>query len=267
MGFVNEFVRLKGLSSRMVGGYRLITEQSSDNAMIEAVHTSSTRQSFEGLKQCIIDEVHNKIKSEKKMKKIISKSKKEQGSLNELLFPELSDFPKQTILIRFGSAVEAGVRKYITSKCEDISNEVGPLIKKFLDRNIQLDVAVRQNNVCFISELKYNFNLDTEKTAKIVEKLDLLSITLKKFYEGKGHVSLVSLRYPHADDIIRLNPDFKSIKQQYIFGYIDFFKLFGLDVTKDEWESFHETLGKELIDSYTSILEEDNTIVRTQYAS
>lgn len=266
MSFVNEFIRLKGLSSRMVGGYRLITEQSSNNAMLEAVHTNRAGQSFEGLKQCIIDEVHSKIRSEKKMKKIISNSKKEQGSLSELLFPTSVDFPKQTILIRFGSAVEAGVRKYITSRCEDISNEVGPLIKKFLDRNIQLDVAVRKEGICFISELKYNFNLDTEKTAKIVEKLDLLSITLKKFYEGQGHVSLVSLRYPHADDIIRLNPDFKSIKQQYIFGYVDFFKLFGLDVTKDEWESFHETLGKELLDLYTTTLENEDDVIQVSYA-
>jgi hypothetical protein len=264
MEFTNEFIRLKGLSTRMVGVYRLITEQSSDMSMVNAIHAANPRQPFEDLKQFITDEVYNKINSKKKMKRIIKSTSKEQGSLNELLFPDRLDFPKQTVLIRFGVAVEAGIRKYIASRYEDISDELSPLIRKFLDKNIQLDIAARKDNTYFISELKYNFNLDTEKTAKVVEKLDLLSITLKKFYNGQGvnsNVSLVSLRYPHADDIIRLNPDFKSIKHQYILGYVDFFKLFDLKVTKTEWEAFHESLGNELMRLYFSVMENESSIV------
>jgi hypothetical protein len=270
MEIINDFIRLKGLSSRMIGEYRLITEQSSDTTMAAAIHTGRPGNPFDDLKKYIKDEVYKKIKTEKKMQKIIRNSDKEQGSLSELLFPTRCDFPKQTVLIRFGSAVEAGVRKYIAAKYEDISDEISPLIKQFLGRHIQLDVAARKDNTYFISELKYNFNLDTEKTAKIVEKLDLLSITLKKFYGKQGFntsVSLVSLRYPHADDIVRLNPDFKAIKGQYIFGYVDFFKLFNLDVTKEEWESFHKALGNELQEQYSNIFEKENNAVKVQHAN
>ena len=263
---MDDFARLKGITTRMIGECRLITEQSSNVSMVDAVNSvDSPRESFDGLKQCIIKEVYNNIGSKKKMKEIIKRSKKEQGSLGELLFSEDSDFPKQIIKIRFGIAIETGIRNYITSKYEDVSDELNLLIKRFLDRNIQLDLAVRKDNTYFISEFKSNFRLDTEKTAKVVEKLDLFNIILKKFYGRAGsdtNVSLVSLRYPHADDIIRLSPGFKSIKSQYILGYTDFFKFFDLNVTKEEWETFLEISGQELLTLYSSVLEEESEMVQ-----
>jgi len=266
--FMNEFTRLKGLSSRMVGLYRLVVEQQSESS-IGDIYIEDPKESFDELKNCIISEVRNKVKSEKIIENIIKNANKEQGSLNEILFSSLPFFPKQTLLIRVGNAVESAIRKYLTSKYEDVSSEISPLIKGFLDRTVQLDVAIRKDNTYFISELKYNFNLDTEKTAKVIEKLDLLSIALKKFYNKNNintKVSFVSLRYPHVDDIVKLNSDFKAIKKQYIVGYVDFFKFFNINVTKEEWEAFHATLGDELLQTYFSILNKDKSEQKIKYA-
>lgn len=267
---INEIVRLKSVNSRMVGTYRLLAEQVLSDYVNVSVDISDLKQPFDELKQYIVDEVYEKLNSEKKMIDILKKSKKEQGSLNELLFSTQPCFPRQTILIRFGAAIESGIRKYLASKYKDVSGEIAPLIRQFLDKNIQLDIATYKDNTYFVSELKYNFNLDTEKISKIVEKLDLLSITLKKFYGKNGintNVSFVSLRYPHADDIIRLKPELKAIKNQYILGYVDFFKYFGLDVTKEAWEDFHRTLGDELVSLYSDVCEEETDVVSSQHAS
>lgn len=266
----NDVIRWRSMACRTVGMYRLLAEQVLGDYVSVSVDTSDLKQPFDELKQYIVNEVHEKLNSEKKMIDILKNSKKEQGSLNELLFSTQPCFPRQTILIRFGAAIEAGIRKYLASKYTDVSGEIAPLIKSFLDKNIQLDIATYKDNTYFISELKYNFNLDTEKVSKIVEKLDLLSITLKKFYGKKGintNVSFVSLRYPHADDIIRLKPELKAIKNQYILGYVDFFKYFGINVTKEEWEEFHITLGNELLSLYSNVCEEETDVVSSQHAS
>lgn len=273
MSTLKEIVRLKSLNSRFIGAYRLVTEQFSDehvheNPMIEAVQNTTDTRSFDELTDFIRTEVYNSINSEKAMNKIIKNSTKQHGALTELLFPNISGFSKHTILIRFGAAMETGIRKYLAFKYRNISSELEPLIKGFLDKNVQLDIAIHKDNTYFVSELKYNFNLDTEKTVKTIEKLDLLNITLKKFYKTTGintNVSLVSLRYPHADDIIHLNQNFKSVKSQYILGYMDFFRYFNINVTEDRWNTFHKNLGDEILQLYSNIIGNGNTLV--EYAN
>ena len=247
--------RFRNATSKMVGMFRLLTEQFSESytdIFREEVETS--KKSFTTLKKHIRREVFNHICSPKKVNEIIDNYVVEKGSLNELLFDYSEMFPKQAILIRVGNAVEKAIHNYLSNRFESVDAEIKPVIHSFLDRNIQVDVAIKKKNTYFLSELKYNLNLDTEKINKIVEKLDLLSITLKKFYKGKGvntNVTLVSLRYPYAKDIINLKPELKAIKGQYILGYVEFFKMFGVNVTQKEWERFHRKLGEEIISVYS----------------
>ena len=79
MNFINDFARLKGITTRMIGECRLITEQSSNVSMVDIVNSiDNPMEPFDGLKQCIIDEVYNSIGSKKKMREIIKISKKKK---------------------------------------------------------------------------------------------------------------------------------------------------------------------------------------------
>lgn len=250
----SDATRIQNVTSRMVGMYRLLTEQFMERYTdIFKEEKKASKKSFTTLKKHIMSEVYEHLATPGKVEEILRDASKEKGSLNEMIFPGYSKFPQQTILIRFGNAVEAAIQNYLGNRYRDIKSQVKPVIHDFLDRNIQLDVAVEKDGTYFISELKYNMNLDTEKTSKVIEKLDLLGITLKKFYKSRGvktNVTLVSLRYPYAKDIPNLKPEFAAIKEQYILGYVEFFKLFGIDVTQEEWERFHREIGQNIISVY-----------------
>jgi hypothetical protein len=247
--------RFRSATSNMVGMFRLLTEQFSESYTdVFKEYTETSKKSFVTLKKHIRREVFNNVCSPETVKKVINNYLTEKGSLNELLFGAAEMFPKQAILIRVGNSVEVAIQNYLSNRFENVKDELDPVIHSFLDRHIQMDVAIKKDNTYFVSELKYNFNLDTEKINKIVEKLDLFSITLKKFYKGKANtnVTLVSLRYPYAKDIINLKPELKAIKGQYILGYVEFFKMFGIEVTQKEWERFHKQIGEEVLEVYSS---------------
>lgn len=248
--------RFRSVTSKVVGMYRLLTEQFVEkhtDVFRKAIKAQEDSEDFNELKGYIINEVHKHITSPEQVKRIMKDAHKERGSLTEILFPGNNKFPKQTILIRFGSAIESAIHNYLSTRNQDIKPTVKPIIQDFLEKNVQLDVAVEKDKTYFISELKYNLNLDTEKISKVVEKLDLLGITLKKFYKHAGidtNVTLVSLRYPYAEDIINLKPELSSIKEQYILGYVEFFNLFGINVKPSEWEKLHAELGEEILNTY-----------------
>ena len=253
----NAVTRMRKVTSRIVGMHRLLTEQTIESYADLFRTTKATRKGteFSELRSFIEREVYERLLSPIHVDQTLTRASRERGSLGEILFNSES-FPKQALLISFGTVMESAIQKYLASKYSDVSGQLSPVIKGFLDKDIQLDVAVEKDNTYFVSELKYNFNLDTEKASKVVEKLDLLSITLKKFFKGAKttNVTLVSLRYPTSNDIPKLKPELESVRGQYILGYTEFFRLFGIEVTKEEWEDMHKALGRKIIGVYSGAM-------------
>lgn len=249
-------LRMRLVTQRMLGMYRLLDEQLNERNHVsmkdyvnETLYTSSYK--WRRLKECIMKDLEKQILMN--MHKIIRGSVNKTGSLGDLVFPNKPPVQpewSQAIRIRLGNVFEKSVKTFILNEipgAEDVTEEVKRVLFQFYERNIQLDFAVKYKGVIYVSEIKGNLNLDTEKVAKIIEKLDEISIALRDHYKKMDiatNVSLVSLRHSTADAIDNLRQGFVPVRATYLAGYSEFFKVFGIDITEKMWTNLCEKIGE-----------------------
>lgn len=191
------------------------------------------KMTFSDFKKIIIEDVDKTILKAKK-------TNKSTGAFSELLnFPNVS---KQSISIKMGNILENSYNKFIDE------NEIAKSIKNVEKDNInhQIDIMFLYNNNLYYFESKINLNLDTEKSKATIYKIKKIEEYLTKKYSKYNIIcKLLSSRYDTSSNV-------KHTKKQYIdycdvYGYSDFFKIFGVEVTKEQWENFFNEVGELIV--------------------
>ncbi len=252
-------LRMRAVARRMVGMYRLMDEQAVDeknNSMLSYVAQTLSYAKWRNFKNYVKKNLHEQLTSTESMVRTIKTSSEETGSLKDLLWGNSLLFPTQAFSIKVGNIMESSIREFLVSQSSDMSDDLTGPIKQFAGYRIQTDVAIKKDNAVVVSELKYNFNVDTEKAKAVVEKLDLLNLFLKDYYrkydsdETETTVSFVSLRYPTDKHIPKLKPVLESIRSYYIIGYQQLFNFFNMYVTETMWKNLHKDIGMEIRKSF-----------------
>jgi hypothetical protein len=188
------------------------------------------------------------------MEKIINNCINNKNSLKQLLFEDISKYiPVQSFSIRFGIVMEKAIRKFFNSCFINVEPIFRKKLTKFFGREVQLDIANVVNDTIVCGELKYNWNLDTEKFKGVIDKINMLNnffSSLKR--EENFSIVVVSLLYPKADQIPELKNAFVSGS---ILGYNEFFDIFGINVTEEMWLDLHSMLGKYIMSFYNQYIE------------
>lgn len=249
-----EAIRATTLARRMVGMYRLMAEQSSSERLNQIKNYNLDKELSNSVWRRFKEEVFRTLKADllcdSKMKAMLDKATKENGSLKELLWDyEQRGLPKQSLVIRIGKIMEKAISTFLSSEYEPYNKVLDQSVLDIADYNIQRDVSVKKDNTIIVAEIKYNLNLDTEKAKAVVDKLDLLNISYKNHLKDKDlkvNVCMVSLRYPTVDDIPSIKPSLEGIRAQYIIGYQQFFNFFGIRVTETMWKNLHKRMSEEV---------------------
>jgi hypothetical protein len=255
-------MRATALARRMVGMYRLVEEQSGDeeyNSIKEHVYNVLSDSSWRRFKSTVFTTLRKMLLNHDSMSKMLEINSKYNGTLKDMLWEKNNHLPIQAVSVRMGKIMEVAVKDFLCSEYVSYNKELDEGIKSFADYNIQRDLAVKKGNNITIAELKYNLNLDTEKAKSVVDKLDMLNIACKDTLKDKNYktnVCMVSLRYPSVDDIPALKPVLESVRSQYIVGYEQFFKFFGIKVTETMWKNLHKNIGKEISNYFENFIKE-----------
>lgn len=194
--------------------------------------------SFSEFKKLFLKEVDEKLIPKLKIKE-------KTGSMVEIILPETRGC--HSAMIRLGKVFENSYNNYAYScGAVSIKNDIKNDIKEEFGYNVDIDILFVYKGVVYYKESKCNFNLDTEKSIATVEKVKKVIKFLKTKYKTvKG--GILSSRYPDKDSIYNIKPSFENVKDTLLFGYKDFFKIFNVDVTEEEWIEFlSKDLGKKL---------------------
>jgi hypothetical protein len=181
---------------------------------------------FNKFKEIIYEEVNNRII-------IPSFEEKENGSFSELMFNKLST---QSVNIKMGNVLEESWKKFISlSEGVQLENK-----RKIEDS--QIDILFWFDNVYYF-ECKNNINLDTEKSIATFNKIKKIEKFLKKDNDNVISKVLVNRYNTTANMKFYKTP----LTKEDLYGYNDVFNIFGINVLKEEWESFFKDVGNYIL--------------------
>lgn len=169
----------------------------------------------------------------------------------------------QSIASQLGFKTENSINEYINTH-SGISNlkQMYPKIGKH-----QVDVLFKFHNTIYYFESKNNLNLDTEKTIRSNEKIK----NIKKYLTKEFSSYRVVCKYLNMWIYGSNNLIFKSgrMNKKDIYGYSDFFNIFGVKVTKNEFSKLQKRVKKQIhCINFEDINESDNNSVnRYKYLS
>lgn len=255
----NKAKRLQLVTTRMVGMYRLLNEEmfSGESTVprlddIE-IQTETQRRDWRRFKRYLEQEVEKRITSEEAMTKIIANTEKDSYSIGDLLFGSKKFFPKQSISVKYGNALEAAASRFVLSKAAPLSDTLLKSMYEFFDYEVQLDVACEYKGKVICAEVKSNLRNDTEKSREVVKKLDTMSVFFKKALKNTGKeaiVGLVSFRFPTAADVKCLPTEYSVVKDTYLLGYSELFALLDLKVNEKMWLNLNTNMEQKIYESF-----------------
>ena len=170
----------------------------------------------------------------------INYKRKETGSLSELVFPSSPN----SFLIKIGGILENCFNEYAESRTErNLKNYIKQHIYNFFGKNRDLDIIFEFNGKIYYFEVKSNLNLDTEKSKATADKVNEIGHFLEEFFPEKEIVyGVLSGRYGRRNEI---NHNIKDkLGEASIYGYKDFFELFGVSVSSEEWKEMFKEVHK-----------------------
>lgn len=184
---------------------------------------------FNTFKEIVLEDVEkNIIKAQKK--------KKEDGSFGELLF---KSFSLQSVNIKMGHVIERSWKKFVSS-VEGASIDSVNMIE-----GSQVDILFDYNGTKYYFESKNNLNIDTEKTIATKNKVEKIKDFLLK--ENNNVVAKILMNRYSSNETAKF---YKSpITKNDIYGYSQFFNIFGIEVTKEDWEDFFLEVGTYIFDN------------------
>ena len=230
---------------------------------------NTTTLTWQDLSDSIRKAVHERISSNKAMKDIIDESLKDKGSGKQLFFPKDElELPEQAVMIRLGTAYEVGILNCLSARHENLTERIQYFIQrkyKKTKKASQIDIGLGKDGGLLYRELKFNLNLDTGKTESTYERINELVTYLEAFskeelgVETEIDFGIVSLLYPHASEIIGLkNPLLKMHEAGRIMGYLEFFDVFNIEFTQEDWAELATEIGKEIRESFNRAVDRRN---------
>jgi hypothetical protein len=145
---------------------------------------------------------------------------KETGSFSEIL-PIISS---QSFLIKLGNTIEKCFQLYV----KEINGET---INSVINGS-QADLYFIKNNVKYYFEIKNNVNLDTEKSIAVVKKIT-------DMWKYADISACLSFRKATNEEFSKFS---KPILQPYIYGYNDFFDIFGDYLSETDFDEIIEEI-------------------------
>lgn len=160
-------------------------------------------------------------------KNLVNKKHKESGSFLEILGIPSS----QSLTIKLGNTIEKCFKNYITDK--------GAKVLFLTKHGRQLDLHFSFGGTTYYFEIKNNVNLDTEKTKAVINKLE----QMKDIAEIRGVLSF------RASSKKELEKFAKPSLRSYLFGYNDFFSIFGENLTNENFDDILKTIKNIFLES------------------
>lgn len=189
---------------------------------------------FNTFKEIVYEDVKkNIIKAPKK--------KKEDGSFAELLFKSISF---QSINIKIGYVIERSLKKFISCIEGVVIDSVSMILGS------QVDILFDYNGTKYYFESKNNLNIDTEKTTATKNKVEKIKDFLLK--ENDNVVAKILNNRYSSNETAKFYK--YPITKDDIYGYSQFFNIFGIEVTKEDWEDFFLEVGTYI---YNNILKDN----------
>ena len=160
----------------------------------------------------------------------------ETGSLIELL-----NFPRtQSIMSKLGFALERAFKGFL-QRMDGVR-----ILNTRSDVDIyghQLDLFFQYKKKIYYFEVKSNTNLDTEKSKSVVKKLQTVQRKIKQKFPNKEAICLVlSARYERQASVQNIKKPLQADK--HIYGYADFFDIFKVRATKNNWGRMFKRVGR-----------------------
>lgn len=184
---------------------------------------------FENFKEILLKDVKDNIINSQT-------AKKEAGSFGELLF---SSFSMQSINIKMGHVLERSWKNFVSS-IEDASIDKTNMIE-----GSQVDILFDFNGTKYYFESKNNLNIDTEKTIATKNKVFKIEEYLSK--ENSKVVAKILMNRYSSNETAK---HYKTpITKNDIYGYSQFFDIFGIVVSKKDWEEFFLEVGTYIFDN------------------
>jgi competence protein ComGF len=173
------------------------------------------------------------------VKKTSFKMKAEsKGSFRELLFPTTS---MQSICIKMGNVLENAFNIFVKENAENLKESEASI------RGHQLDLYFKYEDTIYYFEVKSNINLDSEKGPATIDKVNDIKSYLKDKYGENVVAKVLVSRHATAKNLTNVNR--AIFNKDSVIGYAEFFKIFGVEVSKNEWEDFFKKVGVIIIET------------------
>jgi hypothetical protein len=198
-------------------------------------------------------EVNNIINDLKKNKV------KREGTLKNLLWPNLDNEVLfkygQSLSIKMGHAIEKAYRKYALSKGAhmiDVDTRKG--LTKHAKYKVDTDILFIYNDFLHYYESKTDINLDTEKVAATIRKVDMIQSFLSRvslkygiLYSGEPRINI------NTEKLFQAKRGKKQLPPVNILGYNDFFEIFGEEFDRGCWEEMLKGIGTKLYEAIIQV--------------
>ena len=160
----------------------------------------------------------------------------------------------QSIVSQLGFKTENAINDFLNT----LQGVTNLKFNTYRINNHQIDILFCHKNRIYYFESKINMNMDTEKSSKSKDKLNNIEIYLKQNYPGKK----ITCKFLNMWEHTSKNMDYlkNSIKKQDVYGYFDFFKIFGIQVPKNEYNNLFNVVKQKLNNLSAS---QNNTIINT----
>ena len=150
----------------------------------------------------------------------------------------------QSIVSQLGFKTENSVNDFLNT-IQGVNNLK---FETYKINNHQVDILFCYKNRIFYFESKINMNMDTEKCIISKNKLCNIELFLKQKYRGKKVTCKFLNMWEHTSDCM----DYLKfpIKKHDVYGYFDFFKIFGIQVPKNEFNRLFNDV-KQILNNIT----------------
>lgn len=170
----------------------------------------------------------------------------------------------QSIVSQLGFKTENSINEYVNTH-SDVTN-LRMMYPKI--GNHQVDVLFKYKKTIYYFESKNNLDMDSEKSIKSNEKIRNIKKFLKKEFRGYRIVCKYLNMWIHGSN--QMNRLKGRINVKDVFGYSGFFRIFGVHVTKSEFNKLQSCVKKQLHGmnfEHMCEAEDTNTVNKYKYMS
>lgn len=205
-------------------------------------------------KKCYAD-----LHSGKRIKRL-KKRRELNNSLTDLIrkgeeigYPELFS----SCIRSFGYVMEDSARDYAKAMGATVE-------KKITQLNTEIDLVFTIGDTVYNFESKVNLELDSGKTVNTHRRLKRVHNAVSNLLDCEiNHLNLVTKiltwTKPTADDAMRIVK--KPLTKDMIMGYIEFFQIFNVSTTQEQFETMLKRVWKEEVEIFFTPKKDSQTVL------